>query len=104
VFVDDTANEVCAADRYSNCRVIVLDADTGAFKRLWGAFGNTLEDAAAAGRRRRCRGAAARLVRAVKVSQRIVEIALDSDLKQILIMNGSKRTRSAHLHSAARRA
>ena len=27
-------------DGYGNRRVIVFDADTGAFKRLWGAFGN----------------------------------------------------------------
>ena len=37
-------NEVFVADGYGNHRVIVLDADTGAFKRLWGAFGNTPED------------------------------------------------------------
>ena len=28
------------ADGYGNHRVIVFDADTGAFKRMWGAFGN----------------------------------------------------------------
>ena len=33
-------NEVFVADGYGNHRVIVLDADTGAFKRMWGAFGN----------------------------------------------------------------
>jgi DNA-binding beta-propeller fold protein YncE len=33
-------NEVFIADGYGNHRVIVLDADTGAFKRMWGAFGN----------------------------------------------------------------
>ena len=27
------------ADGYGNHRVIVFDADTGAFKRTWGAFG-----------------------------------------------------------------
>jgi hypothetical protein len=32
-------NEVFAADGYGNHRVIVFDADTGAFKRMWGAFG-----------------------------------------------------------------
>jgi len=37
-------NEVFVADGYGNHRVIVLDADTGAFKRLWGAFGNKPED------------------------------------------------------------
>lgn len=37
-------NEVFVADGYGNHRVIVLDADTGAYKRMWGAFGNTPED------------------------------------------------------------
>ena len=33
-------NEVFVADGYGNRRVIVFDADTGEFKRMWGAFGN----------------------------------------------------------------
>jgi DNA-binding beta-propeller fold protein YncE len=37
-------NEVFVADGYGNHRVIVFDADTGAFKRMWGAFGNLPED------------------------------------------------------------
>lgn len=37
-------NEVFIADGYGNHRVAVFDADTGAFKRLWGAFGNVPED------------------------------------------------------------
>jgi len=40
VFVDTAANEVYAADGYGNKRVIVFDSETGAFKRMWGAFGN----------------------------------------------------------------
>jgi hypothetical protein len=40
LFVDTEANEVYAADGYGNKRVIVFDSDTGAFKRMWGAFGN----------------------------------------------------------------
>ena len=39
-------NEVFVADGYVNRRVIVLDADTGAFKRMWGAYGNAPDDAA----------------------------------------------------------
>src|SRR5262245_19219346 len=31
--------EVFVADGYGNHRVIVLDSETGAFKRMWGAFG-----------------------------------------------------------------
>jgi DNA-binding beta-propeller fold protein YncE len=33
-------NELIVADGYGNRRIIVFDADTGAFKRMWGAFGN----------------------------------------------------------------
>ena len=33
-------NELCVADGYGNHRVAVFDADTGEFKRMWGAFGN----------------------------------------------------------------
>jgi DNA-binding beta-propeller fold protein YncE len=39
VSVDDAANEVYVADGYGNRRVIVIDATTGAFKRMWGAYG-----------------------------------------------------------------
>lgn len=34
-------NELFVADGYGNHRVIVLDAETGAFRRMWGAFGRT---------------------------------------------------------------
>jgi DNA-binding beta-propeller fold protein YncE len=43
--VDPVSNEVYVADGYRNRRVIVLDADTFAFKRMWGAYGNTPDDA-----------------------------------------------------------
>jgi DNA-binding beta-propeller fold protein YncE len=33
-------HELFVGDGYGNNRVIVIDADTGAFKRMWGAFGN----------------------------------------------------------------
>jgi len=39
VSVDDAANEVYVADGYGNRRVIVIDATTGKFKRMWGAYG-----------------------------------------------------------------
>jgi DNA-binding beta-propeller fold protein YncE len=45
VFVDPKANEVYVADGYLNKRVAVIDADTGAFKRFWGAYGNKPDDA-----------------------------------------------------------
>src|SRR5262245_41421281 len=44
VFVWPKTNEAFVADGYGNRRVIVFDADTGAFKRMWGAFGNTAID------------------------------------------------------------
>jgi len=36
-------DELFVADGYGNQRVIVLDSKTGAFKRMWGAFGNKPE-------------------------------------------------------------
>ncbi len=39
VEVDAAANEVYVADGYFNRRVIVFDAETGAYKRHWGAYG-----------------------------------------------------------------
>src|SRR3990172_11138729 len=36
-FVYAKTNEVFVADGYGNHRVVVLDADTGAFQRMWGA-------------------------------------------------------------------
>ena len=34
-------NELFVSDGYGNSRVMVYDADTGKFKRMWGAYGNT---------------------------------------------------------------
>jgi DNA-binding beta-propeller fold protein YncE len=44
IFVDAKTNEAYLADGYLNKRVAVLDADTGAFKRYWGAYGNKPDD------------------------------------------------------------
>ncbi len=41
---DPAANEAYVADGYGNKRVAVLDADSGAFKRFWGAYGNKPDD------------------------------------------------------------
>ena len=45
VEVDAPANEVYVADGYFNKRVIVFDADSGAFRRQWGAYGKPPSDA-----------------------------------------------------------
>lgn len=39
-YVHPGTNELFVADGYGNRRIIVFDAGTGAFKRMWGAFGN----------------------------------------------------------------
>jgi len=46
IYVYRKTNEVFVADGYVNRRVIVLDADSGRFKRMWGAYGNQPDDAA----------------------------------------------------------
>jgi hypothetical protein len=42
--VDSQAQEVYIADGYFNKRLIVFDSETGAFKRMWGAYGNPPKD------------------------------------------------------------
>jgi DNA-binding beta-propeller fold protein YncE len=44
IFVDPKENEAYIADGYGNKRVAVLDADTGRFKRYWGAYGHKPDD------------------------------------------------------------
>ena len=39
LFVHPGTNEAFVADGYGNRRIVVFDAATGAFKRMWGAFG-----------------------------------------------------------------
>jgi len=43
--VDPETNELYVADGYGNRRVIVFDADTGKFRRQWGAYGKPPTDA-----------------------------------------------------------
>ena len=50
MFVWPKTNELFVADGYGNRRVVVFDADTGAYKRHWGAFGTRPDDAASAAR------------------------------------------------------
>jgi len=45
VEIDSAANEVYVADGYVNRRVAVLDANTGVYKRHWGAYGEKPDDA-----------------------------------------------------------
>src|SRR2546427_2335356 len=42
--VDAATNELYVADGYFNHRVVVFDADSGAFKRTWGAYGKPPTD------------------------------------------------------------
>lgn len=43
-WVHPATRELFVADGYGNSRVVVFDADTGAFKRMWGAFGRAPVD------------------------------------------------------------
>jgi DNA-binding beta-propeller fold protein YncE len=43
-FVDPKTNELYVADGYGNHRVIVFDAETGQYKRHWGAYGHKPDD------------------------------------------------------------
>jgi DNA-binding beta-propeller fold protein YncE len=58
VAVYPKTNELFVADGYGNRRVIVFDAETGAYKRHWGAYGGRPDDSAS--RTRVVTGAGAR--------------------------------------------
>lgn len=45
VTVDAAANEIYIADGFANHRVAVFDAETGSYKRHWGAYGDKPDDA-----------------------------------------------------------
>lgn len=44
MYIDKDANELYVADGYGNHRVIVYDADSGKYKRHWGAYGHKPDD------------------------------------------------------------
>lgn len=44
IAVDPAANEVYVSDGYGNRRVIVFDAESGEYKRHWGAYGDPPDD------------------------------------------------------------
>jgi len=44
LYVDPKTNELYVADGYGNHRVIVFDAETGKYKRHWGAYGKPPDD------------------------------------------------------------
>jgi len=45
LFIDKKTDELYVADGYGNHRVIVFDANTGKYKRHWGAYGKRPDDA-----------------------------------------------------------
>ena len=44
IYVDPKTNEAYIADGYGNKRVVVIDGDSGKFKRYWGAYGAKPDD------------------------------------------------------------
>ena len=44
IFVDAQTDEVYITDGYTNRRLIVFDANTGEYRRLWGGYGNAPDD------------------------------------------------------------
>jgi hypothetical protein len=49
LFVSAKTHELYVADGYGNRRVVVFDAETGAFKRMWGPYGKPPQDDATSG-------------------------------------------------------
>jgi hypothetical protein len=63
VYVDPKTDDAYVSDGYINHRVIVFNATTGAYKRLWGAFGGKPDD--------RCRASLAAIRRESSSTRRI---------------------------------
>jgi DNA-binding beta-propeller fold protein YncE len=57
MYVHPPTNELFVADGYGNRRIVVFDAETGAYKRHWGAYGNVPDDSVEATRRGQGAGA-----------------------------------------------
>ena len=70
IFVVPSTNEAFIADGYGNRRVIVFDADTGRYKRHWGAYGARPDDEAS-----NTAGAGGRCVEAVQHAARRAGLA-----------------------------
>jgi hypothetical protein len=69
LFVHEPTSELYVADGYGNRRVAVFDANTGVFKRMWGAFGSDPEpEATVASETVPAEAPQFNLVHAVKVS------------------------------------
>ena len=79
LFVSPKTNELYVADGYGNRRVIVFDADTLAFKRMWGAFGKPPEDDAELGRPGPSGGPRLRPARAAGGGGAAVPVVLDTE-------------------------
>ena len=69
IFPDPAANELYVADGYGNRRVVVLDADSGRYKRHWGAYGEQARRRA--GSRLRSEGAAVEAVQQRALRERV---------------------------------
>jgi DNA-binding beta-propeller fold protein YncE len=96
-FLFRPSNELFVADGYANQRVVVFDGNTGAFKRMWGAFGNvpaTPESASTAPQRTEGGPPQFGLVHSIKVSNDGLAYVADRSNKrvQVFTKDGEYRT------------
>ena len=95
-FVHAATNEVFVADGYGNRRVIVFDAATGEYKRMWGAFANTPLDPSEASGETDDRGGAAQfgIVHGIEVSSDGLVYVADrgNSRVQVFDLDGTYRT------------
>jgi len=92
-------DEIFVADGYGNQRVIVLDATSGAFKRMWGAFGNKPEAPAAAAPSAQGASSASPppqfgLVHSIKVSKDGLVYVADRSNQRIQVFNTAGKFRA----------
>lgn len=104
IAVWEKTNEVFIADGYVNRRVAVFDADTGKFKRMWGAYGKAPDDMAS--RERSFEGAPPQqfnLVHGLKISNDGLIYVSDRQNNRIQVFTlAGKFVNEAFIHRSTR--
>ena len=105
IFVDPKENEAYIADGYGNKRVAVIDADTGKFKRYWGAYGNKPDDTnlGRTTRTRRRRSSSARRCTAPNCRTTASCTSAIAPNDRIQVFTQGRHVREGEVHREARR-
>ncbi len=103
IFVDPKTNEAYIADGYGNHRVIVFDADTGKYKRHWGAYGHKPDDADIGRYNPNARRRSSSAIRCIARSSRTTTSCMFATASTIAFRFSNRMGRSSKKSSSTRR-